>query len=185
VWELCDALDRRVILAFEDTQPPDTPSEQEYFRQLDGVLKRFPGVSFQINHAGSTDPLAPDAEVGFRVTRENPNLILSTALLSMRWDDETEYPFPNYLRRLEKLHAEVGASKLMWATDWPWLEHYMKYPQAVDAIRRHAGFLSLEEKRAFLGGNAVRFLHGLGEGRSRPAAVSADVRAIDGNQSVR
>jgi predicted TIM-barrel fold metal-dependent hydrolase len=187
VWEACEAHDRRIILAFEDTEPPNTPSEQDYFRQLDRVLKRFPALSFQINHAGSTDPLAPDAEIIFEVTRENPNVLLSTSLLSMRWDDETEYPFPNYLRRLAKLHAEVGASKLMWATDWPWLEHFMKYPQAVNAIQRHAGFFSEEEKRAFMGGNAIRFLEGIGNGtfRSTPAASQGQVRAITGNQVTR
>jgi predicted TIM-barrel fold metal-dependent hydrolase len=177
VWAACETYDRRVIIAFEDTEPPITPSERDYFLQLDGVLKRHPGLWFQVNHAGSTDPLAPDAEVIFEVTRDNPNLMLSTSLLSMRWDDETEYPFPRYLRRLEKLHAEVGASKLMWATDWPWLEHYMKYPQAVNAIQRHAGFFTDEEKRAFMGGNAIRFIEGL---RPRP-----QVRTIIGNEGAR
>lgn len=158
VYRLCADANRRVIIAFEDTEPPLTPSVEEYFEQLDRALREVPDLVVQVNHAGCTDPLDPAAEIIFRVTNDHDNLMLSTALLGMNWDDETEYPFPNYLRRLEKLKQEVGAEKLMWATDWPWLEHFLKYPQAVDAIRKHAHFFSEVEKAAFLGGNAMRFI---------------------------
>ena len=50
----------------------------------------------------------------------------------------------------------------MWATDWPWLEHFFRYPQAVDAIRKHAHFFTETEKAAFLGGNAERFMEDVG-----------------------
>ena len=158
VVRLCAEHDRRVMIAFEDARPPETPSIAEYFAQLDELLRAFPSVRFQVNHAGCVDPLLRTAEVVFRVATARDNLVLSTALLSMTWDDGTEYPFPNYLRRLERLNAEVGAEKLAWATDWPWLEHLMKYPQAVDAIRRHASFFSESEKASFLGGTAMRFV---------------------------
>lgn len=160
VLRLCAELDRRVIIAFEDTKPPETPSVSEYFEQLDRVLAQFPGVRFQINHAGCVDPLSADAEAVFKVTGAHENMILSTAWTGMIWDDGTEYPFPNYLRRLERLKEAVGVDKLMWGTDWPWLEHEMKYPQAVDAIRKHATFLTEAEKRQFLGENAKRFVEG-------------------------
>lgn len=158
VVRLCAEHDRRVIVAFEDTRPPATPSIPEYFEQLDRLLGEFPEVRFQINHAGCVDPLGPETEAIFRVGSAHDNVVYSTALLSMTWDDGTEYPFPNYLRRLEKLKDELGVEKLSWATDWPWLEEFMKYPQAVDAIRKHASFLTEDEKAAFLGGNAIRFV---------------------------
>ena len=46
----------------------------------------------------------------------------------------------------------------MWATDWPWFDHCYRYEQAIEAIRRHANFLTEEEKATFLGGTAVAFL---------------------------
>jgi predicted TIM-barrel fold metal-dependent hydrolase len=55
----------------------------------------------------------------------------------------------------------VGVEKLLWATDWPWLETHMTYPQAVDSIRKHANFFSANEKEAFLGGNAYSFIEEL------------------------
>jgi predicted TIM-barrel fold metal-dependent hydrolase len=164
-YRLCAERNRRVIIAFEDTEPPLTPAVSDYFEQLDRLLGQFPELKVQVNHAGCTDPLDPDAEIIFRVTERHENLILSTAWLGMNWDDKTEYPFPNYLRRLARLKEAVGVEKLMWATDWPWLDHFMPYPQAVDAIRKHADFMSDEEKGLFLGENAARFLEGVEVGR--------------------
>jgi predicted TIM-barrel fold metal-dependent hydrolase len=56
------------------------------------------------------------------------NLYLSTAFPGEKWDDGTEYPFPNYLRRIRALVDRLGTDRLMWATDWPWFEwrYYQK-----------------------------------------------------------
>jgi predicted TIM-barrel fold metal-dependent hydrolase len=167
-YRLCATANRRVILSFEDTQPPVTPSVEEYFEQLDRVLREFPDLKVQINHGGAgspddpcSDPLRPEAGCIFEVVNGHSNVLLSTAWLGKTWEDESEYPYPTYLRRLERLRDEVGIGKLMWATDWPWLEQYMNYPQAVNAITRHANFFTQEEKEAFLGGNAFRFVEDL------------------------
>ena len=145
-----------------------------YFEQLDKVLGEFPSLKVQLNHAGAgawtdpaSDPLNPEADIIYRVTNRHDNLLLSTAWLCKNWDDKWEYPFPNYQKRLEKLYRQVGVEKLVWATDWPWLEMWMNYPQAVDSIRKHANYMSEEDKRRFLGDNARAFVAdlvpGLGE----------------------
>jgi hypothetical protein len=46
----------------------------------------------------------------------------------------------------------------MWATDWPWFEDKFKYQQGVDCIRKHADFMTEQEKALFLGGTAARFM---------------------------
>ena len=40
----------------------------------------------------------------------------------------------------------VGPDKLMFGTDWPWVEDCRKYVQDVDSVRRHADFMSAEDK---------------------------------------
>jgi predicted TIM-barrel fold metal-dependent hydrolase len=164
-YKLIADAERRVILSFEETRPPDTFTVTECFEQLDRVLKAFPGLQFQLNHAGAgspddraSDPLNEEARIVFDTANRHDNLWLSTAWLGKVWDDESEYPYRNYLRRLERLYDRVGIGKLLWATDWPWLEEFANYPQAVDSIRRHADFLSDDEKRQYLGGNALRFV---------------------------
>jgi predicted TIM-barrel fold metal-dependent hydrolase len=157
--------DRRVILSFEDTLPPETPSVTECFEQLDRVLTEFPDLKIQINHAGAgnqndpaSDPLNPEAKIIFDVVNRHDNVWLSTAWLSKKWDDLHEYPFPRYLARLEALRNGVGAERLFWATDWPWLEEHQTYPQAVDSIRKHANFFTEAEKAMFLGQNAEAWI---------------------------
>jgi predicted TIM-barrel fold metal-dependent hydrolase len=156
---------RRVILSFEETRPPDTFTVTQCFVQLDRVLTEFPDLQFQLNHAGAgspddraSDPLNDEARIVFDVTNRHANLWLSTAWLGKVWDDESEYPYRNYLRRLERLYQQVGVQRLLWATDWPWLEEFANYPQAVDSIRRHAEFFSEKDKALYLGENALRFI---------------------------
>jgi predicted TIM-barrel fold metal-dependent hydrolase len=168
VYRLCVEKNRRIILSFEDTRPPDTPTVAEFCEQLDKVLEEFADLRFQLNHAGASgshdpasDPLNAEADAVFRVADRHDNLLLSTAWLGKVWDDESEYPYSKYLQRLERIKNAVGVEKIAWATDWPWLEQFMNYPQAVDAIRRHASFFSKEESELFLGGNAHRFVEDL------------------------
>jgi predicted TIM-barrel fold metal-dependent hydrolase len=168
VYRLCAETNRRVILSFEDTRPPETSTVAEFCDQLGRVLEEFPELQVQLNHAGASgphdpasDPLNAEADVVFRVTERHDNIRLSTAWLGKVWDDESEYPYSKYLQRLERIKDAVGAEKMMWATDWPWLEEFMNYPQAVNAIRRHAHFFSEEERDLFLGDNAHRFVEEL------------------------
>jgi predicted TIM-barrel fold metal-dependent hydrolase len=169
VYRLCVQENRRLILSFEDTLPPKTPSVTGYWHQLDGILAELPELRVQVNHAGAgasadpaSDPLNDEAELIFDVTNRHANVLLSTAWLGKVWDDETEYPFPRYLSRLRRLVEACGTEKLMWATDWPWLEVWMNYPQSINSIRKHADFMTETEKEQFLGGNAERFVAGVG-----------------------
>jgi hypothetical protein len=57
-----------------------------------------------------------------------------------------------------KVRALQARLRPSWGTDWPWFEHVGKYPQFVDAVRLHAGFLTGDEQNAYLGGNAIRYL---------------------------
>jgi predicted TIM-barrel fold metal-dependent hydrolase len=149
---------RRVIFGFEDTNRPTTPTIQEVWEALGRVAEAFPGLPLQINHMGCLDPRTPDAKLMFEITRACPNIYVSCSCLQSMWEDDHEYPFHRYLDRIRLMRDGCGADRIMYATDWPWLEHYFMYPQLVESIRRHADFLSHEEKRLFLSGNALRFL---------------------------
>jgi len=160
--------DRRIIFSFEDTWPGITPDVGEYWQQLDWMLGEFPTIKVQINHGGAgnpqdpvSDPLNPAARIIFDVVGRHENVWLSTAWLGKQWEDESEYPYRKYLARLESLRNGVGAKRLFWATDWPWLEAYQNYPQAVDCIRKHATFFTEEERQDFLGENAFNFVKDL------------------------
>lgn len=149
---------RRVIFGFEDTNRPTTPTVHEVWEAFARVAEAFLGMPFQTNHMGYLDPRRPEADRMFEIVREHPNIYVSCSCLQFMWEDEHEYPFPHYLERIRALRDGCGADRIMYGTDWPWLEHYFMYPQLVESIRRHADFLTEAEKALFLHENARRFL---------------------------
>lgn len=157
-YEMCEDLNLRVIMGLEDTAPPRTNSFTEYWNQLDTVLRRFTKIRIQFNHAGAAPLPSGDADGFFELAARWDRIFVSTAYLGLDWPDEWRYPFPTYLSRLRIVYEALGPDRLMWGTDWPWLEGMAKYPQLVDSIRDHADFMSEAEKEAFLGDNAIRFL---------------------------
>ncbi len=149
---------RRVIFGFEDTNRPSTPTIHEVWEAFARVAETFPDLPFQTNHMGYLDPREPEAQRMFEIVRAHPNMYVSCSCLQFMWEDEHEYPFPRYLERIRALRDGCGADRIVYGTDWPWLEHYFMYPQLAESIRRHADFLSEEEKHLFLHRNARRFL---------------------------
>ena len=158
IYEVIRDRKKALLISYETLRPPKTFSLSDYFDQLPKVLGNFPGMKVALLHSGCADPLKPIGEKVMELVRKFPNLYLSTSMPGEVWDDGTEYPFPNYLRRMETLVKGVGAHRVMWATDWPWFDWAYKYEQAANAIRRHANFLSEAEKAAVLGDTAVEFV---------------------------
>lgn len=151
---------RRVIFGFEDTNRPSTPTVHEVWEAFGRIAEAFPDLPLQTNHMGYIDPRTPEAKRMFEIAREHPNIYVSTSCLQFMWEDEHEYPYPRYLERIKALRDGCGPDRIVYGTDWPWLDHCFMYPQLVEAIRRHADFMSEAEKRMFLYENAKRFLGG-------------------------
>jgi len=148
-----------VVLGHEDTRPPDTPSLAEMFHALARVATDYPEVTFQLNHGGNADPFTHEGDLLSEVVRSHTNIVLSTSVLGgvmMDWTDEWRYPFPGYLRRLERYVEICPPASLAWGTDWPWFEGTLKYPQLLQAIVDHTPFFTDEARRLYLGGNAFR-----------------------------
>jgi predicted TIM-barrel fold metal-dependent hydrolase len=158
VFEEVARANARALVSFQTLRPPHTLGLEDYLAEMDEILTRFPQTNFALMQGGCADPLSESVKPVIALARKHGNVFLSTGNIGEIWDDDTEYPFPNYLRRIEVLVREVGAERLMWGTDWPWFEDKFKYKQAVDSIRRHAHFMSEQEKKLFLGDTAAKFL---------------------------
>jgi predicted TIM-barrel fold metal-dependent hydrolase len=149
---------RRIIFGFEDTNRPTTPTIREVWEAFARVAETFPDLPMQTNHMGYLDPRTDEAQVMFDVVRAHQNIYVSCSCLQFMWEDEHEYPFRRYLDRIEAMRDGCGPDRIVYGTDWPWLEHYFMYPQLIEAVRKHATVLSEEEKHLFLHRNARRFL---------------------------
>jgi hypothetical protein len=150
---------RGVMFGFEDTAPPVTPSLAEMYEGIAVVAGDYPSVPIQLNHGANADPFGDEIKTLFDVTSACRNVLVSTSVLGgvlMEWADEWRYPFPEYLRRLSVYVEGVPEEQLAWATDWPWFEGVLKYPQLLQAIADHASFLTPARRRLYLGENAAR-----------------------------
>ena len=157
VYDLLESLGRRLMVGLEDSPEPSLR-----LRDAARVLASRPGLPVQFNHGGNVRfDHGDDIDAVAELTRQTERVFISTSVLGgpwMEWADGTEYPFRTWLARLQRLVDAVGVDRVVWGTDWPWFEEFGKYPQFVDAVRLHAGFLDADGRRAFLGGNARRYL---------------------------
>jgi predicted TIM-barrel fold metal-dependent hydrolase len=157
VYDLLESLGRRLMVGLEDTPDPAVR-----LRDATRALASRPGLPVQFNHGGSVRfDGADDLPAVAELARQTELVFFSTSVLGgplMEWADGTEYPFRTWLSRAQQLVGAAGSDRVVWGTDWPWFEQFGKYPQFVDAVRLHADFLSQDERRAFLGGNARRYL---------------------------
>lgn len=147
-----------LLLSYEFLLPPRTLTIEGYLEQLDKMLEEIKNMNVALLHAGCIDPLLPKARLVTDLVKKHPNLYLSNAMPGAVWDDGCEYPFANLQARVRRLKDEVGANRLMYATDWPWFEDELKYKQNIDAFRLHAPYFSKQELAQFLGGTAIQFL---------------------------
>ncbi|MEI7615223.1 MAG: amidohydrolase family protein [Actinomycetota bacterium] len=86
----------------------------------------------------------------------HPNVWTQNAYIVGYFKDEL-YPFPTTDILLKRLIGEIGISKFIFATDWPWTERICKYKQQVDMIR-YSDYLTPEDKIKFLSKNVENYL---------------------------
>jgi predicted TIM-barrel fold metal-dependent hydrolase len=165
VFDLLRERGRAAVFGFEDTCPPQTPSLAEYYEAIGRIASDYPDVPIQLNHGANALPGGDEFPVLGRVVGESPSVLVSTSVLGgplMEWEDGWRYPFPTYLARLARYADALPSEQLAWATDWPWFEGWVKYPQLLQAVVDHGSFPSEEARRLYLGANAIRHwrLHG-------------------------
>jgi predicted TIM-barrel fold metal-dependent hydrolase len=76
--------------------------------------------------------------------------LLFPVMQGNRW----EYPYPEAQALIQEIHRRLGASKLLWGSDYPSSERSATYVQSLDYIRKHCNFLSSRDKDRILAGTA-------------------------------
>ena len=150
---------RAAVFGFEDTAPPETPSLAEYYEAIGRLAADYADVPIQLNHGANAHPDGPEFPVLRGIVAASPSLLVSTSVLGgplMEWEDGWRYPFPGYLGKLARYADAIPPGQLAWATDWPWFEGQVKYPQLLAAVAEHGAFPSEESRRMYLGANALR-----------------------------
>jgi predicted TIM-barrel fold metal-dependent hydrolase len=142
----------------------------DFIARIEKVMKKFPELIIIVGHLGGNvrpphDPNFTDTpnelwpllrlpnfyfEVGYVLAYENWEF----------WKENYEYPYPLHTQLIKRIYEEVGADRLLWGSDMPFLYRTCTYLQALDLIKLHFTFLSQEEKDNILGGNAQKLFLG-------------------------
>ena len=88
--------------------------------------------------------------------RSNPNLMCELGAYGLLINPGESYPYLRALRVIERLVEALGADRIAWGTDWPYIGE-QSHVELIGAIRG-APFLSEAEVDLILGGTASRVL---------------------------
>ena len=119
-----------------------------------------PGISFVLEHLGYLEKTQWCDEQARARRQEliqlalHRNVYLGISAVGMLLEEP--YPCKQSLALLEDAVRLVGASKLLWGTDVPYVLRRYTYRELLDVIRAGVSFLSKDETAAVLGGNASR-----------------------------
>jgi L-fuconolactonase len=84
---------------------------------------------------------------------EVPNIHLKVAGLHYLAERGWDYPWPDMIALLERLHAAYGAQRLVWGSDFPAGTRYCTFRQSLEVVRSHCPFLTGDDLRLILGEN--------------------------------
>lgn len=134
-------------------------SYTDYVRGFGELAADFRDVKVQLAHFGTPkgkggDESAMDEVINF--VQAHPNLSCDLAAYQQSIEEGEPYPYWTALKVVEKLVEGLGAERICWGTDWPYLG-VQPYGEIIRAIRE-APFLDAKQVEQILGLNALRFV---------------------------
>lgn len=144
-------------------------SDEVQLRALAGIVERFPNLPIVLNHLGicqtgfhcdswgrprvpTTIPPATQEIVDKLALHENVAVLFSGHYAF----SEEDYPYRDLIDTSDRLLQVFGASRLLWASDWPWIQINPGYPALRDLVQIHLPGLSPHEMSQIMGGNSIR-----------------------------
>ena len=141
-------------------------SYTRYVQGFKQLVADFPTVKVQLAHYGTPRLLDVDdssrtlhydrLDEPIDLMRAHPNLACDLGAYQHVIGEDDPYPYERALKIVEILVGALGAERVHWGTDWPYLG-VQPYPNLIRAIRE-APFLNDTDTDAVLGLNAQRFL---------------------------
>lgn len=121
-------------------------------KELQELASRYKDLRIAIGHFGmvTRDGWQKQIELA-----KNPNVYIESGGLTWLFDYEG-YPYPGAIDAILEAKSICGIEKLMWGSDYPRTMTALTYEMSVRFLVQNER-LSEEDKRLFLGENAVRF----------------------------
>lgn len=141
---------------------------EAYAAEMAEIATEFSDVNIQIAHYGTPrlidneDPTRAmhydRLEGPIELIRSSANLYCELGAYSQLIEPGEAFPYWRALKVVKILTEALGANRLIWGTDWPYLGRAeVGHRDLVRAIRE-APFLNANDSGMILGGNAIRIL---------------------------
>ena len=117
------------------------------------VIQECPELKVAIGHFGMVTTDAFESQV--KLALAGRNVMVESGGITWLYNAEF-YPYPSAIRSIKQAADWVGMDRLMWGSDYPRTITAITYKMSYDFVSKSKE-LSDEEKRIFLGENALRF----------------------------
>lgn len=139
LWKRCSELKVPMTVLIPITRAPD----------IARLAEKFPDLTIVVDHMADCPLNRPDELKTLLALHRFPKLYVK---ISHSWSLSSEkYPYLDSQRQIKRLYDTFGPRRLMAGTDWPLVEKYCTYAQAIDIARRRIGFFNSEDKRWICG----------------------------------
>jgi L-fuconolactonase len=113
------------------------------------LAERFPDLTVVVDHMADCPLNQPKELEKLLALNRYPKLYVK---ISHSWSLSSQpYPYPDSQRQIKTLYDTFGPKRLMAGTDWPLVEKYCTYAQAIDIARKRIDFFNAEDKRWMCG----------------------------------
>lgn len=142
LWKRCQELKVPMTLLAPVTRMPDVAK----------LADQFPDLAIVIDHMAES-PLNKPAELEMLLAlKRYPKLYVK---ISHSWQLSSQpYPYLDSQEQIKRLYDTFGPKRLMAGSDWPLVEKFCTYSQAIDIARKRIAFLTPEDKRWICGQTA-------------------------------
>lgn len=120
--------------------------------EVEEIVRQCPDLKIAIGHFGmvTTEHWMDQIRLA-----HHKNVMVESGGITWLFNSEF-YPFPSALQAIRAAADEVGIEKLMWGSDYPRTITAITYRMSYDFVIK-SNVLTEQEKRLFLGENAMRF----------------------------
>lgn len=125
--------------------------------EVEEIIAECPELKIAIGHFGM---VTADGWMEQIKLAHHRNVMVESGGITWLFNSEF-YPYPSAIAAIRQAADEVGMEKLMWGSDYPRTITAITYRMSYDFVTKST-LLTDEEKRLFLGENAVRF-YGFGD----------------------
>jgi predicted TIM-barrel fold metal-dependent hydrolase len=142
LWKRCSDLKVPMTILAPVSRMPD----------IARLADQFPDLTIVIDHMADSPLNQPQELQKLLDLRRYPKLYVK---ISHSWSLSSQsYPYLDSQQQIKRLYDTFGPKRLMAGSDWPLVEQYCTYKQAIDIAREKIAFLNAEDKRWICGQTA-------------------------------